>query len=554
MQNPNKIVHAIFRCGEGILPAPGFNGGQDARSTTPLPPAPSMTNDYDLVIIGGSLAGQYAALAAAELGAIVALVEPSVESPVPYYGLIHHHALRRISQITQQWDDAINLGIYSSDSDQVPEIYVNGKNPNPTEFSKKRHLAVSQTKAIQYARSITSHVAEINSLANLIALGVDVILGNGQFQSSPRLTFAVSDALGGSYQRLLNAHTYLLSNGSEPLIPEIEGLQTTGYLTLANIWQSLDSETAPQNWVILGGVPQSIEIAQTLARFGYSVTLIVKQPHLLSSSVDPEISQLLQAQLEVDGVRVLTQTTVTQVKRIENKKWIQAGDEAIETDEILVAVGQQPNLESLNLAAVGVKWNKHRLLVNQKLQTTNHRIYACGDVIGGYDFANLAKYEAGIAFNNALFFPRLTVNYQCIPWAIYSQPMLAQVGLTEVQAKRQYNQEQVLVLRQYFKAVTAAQIQGELTGMCKIIVLENGEILGASILGNAAVELINVIALAMSQNLSIQHIGNLAAVYPSFSEILQQTAREWSKQRLNRNTALQDFLEDFFHWRREWNL
>ncbi|AUB42840.1 Pyruvate/2-oxoglutarate dehydrogenase complex [Nostoc flagelliforme CCNUN1] len=484
-----------------------------------------MTIDYDVVIIGSSLAGYYAALAATQLRATVALVEPKVD-----YGFTARHALSEIGKLAQKLNDAASFGIHA----------------RHTDTSEECHISMAWQEAMLYAQCIASNLKEQHSSGILAALGVDIIVGSGQFQSSPQLAFAVNN-------RLLRARTYLLASGSRPQIPEIEGLQATGYLTLSNLWQSLQGGTLPKNWVIIGGIPQSIEIAQTLARFGCSVTLVVKHSYVLPN-IDPEIAILLQAQLEVEGVRVLTERRVTQVRLIENKKWIQAGDKAIETDEILVVTGQQPNLESLNLATVGVKWHRRSLVVNDKLQTTNHRIYACGDVIGGYDFANIANYEAKIALNNALFFPRLQVDYRSIPWAMFSVPMVAQVGLTEAQAKRLFSQDEVLVLRQYFKTVAAAQIRDETTGICKLIVLKNGEILGASILGAEAGELINLIALAMSQKIKVKDLANLSPVYPSFSEILEQAAREWSKQRLNSNIALQEFLEGFFHFRRNWNL
>ncbi|WP_373530466.1 NAD(P)/FAD-dependent oxidoreductase [Nostoc sp.] len=484
-----------------------------------------MTIDYDVVIIGGSLAGYYAALAATELRATVALVEPKVN-----YGFIHHYALSKIGKLAQQLGDATGFGIHATH----------------TNSSEKCHISLAWQEAMLYAQSVASNLEEQYSPAILAARGVDVIVGSGQFQSSPQLAFALNN-------RLLLARTYLLASGSRPEIPEIDGLEATGYFTLSNIWQFLNGATSPKNWVIIGGIPQSIEIAQTLARFGYNVTLVVKHRHILPF-IDPELAILLQAQLEVEGVRVLTEKPVIQVRRIEGKKWIQAGDKAIETDEILVVTGQQPNLESLNLASVDVKWHRRSLVVNDQLQTTNHRIYACGDVIGGYDFANIANYEAKIALKNALFFPKLRVNYQSIPWAIFTVPMLAQVGLTEAQAKRQFGRDEVLVLRHYFKTVTAAQLQNETTGMCKLIVLRNGEILGASVLGAEAGELINLIGLAISQKIKVEHLANLSPVYPSFSEILEQTAREWSQQKLNSNVALQEFMEGFLHFRRNWNL
>ncbi|TVP65860.1 MAG: NAD(P)/FAD-dependent oxidoreductase [Nodularia sp. (in: Bacteria)] len=491
-----------------------------------------MTIDYDLVIIGGTLAGRYAALVATQLKATVALVESQVN-----YGFSQHQTLSEIGKIVHNLNDVAGLGIHLTQADTA----------------EKCQVSVTWKEAHLYTQGVISNIQEQNSLANLAALGVDVILGTGQFQSmptsrklSPHLAFTVNE-------RLLRGRTYLLASGSVPDIPEIEGLQTAGYLTLSNIWRSLKQPTLPKNWVIIGGVPQSIEVAQTLARLGCNVTLAVKSASILPYT-DSEIAHLLQAQLEVDGVRVLTQKPVTQVKLIEGQKWVQAGDKAIETDEILVATGQKPNIEFLNLADVGVKWRQRRLVVNDKLQTTNHRIYACGDVIGGYDFTNVAKYEARIAVKNALFFPRFSVNYRCIPWALDSHPTLAEVGLTEAQAKRQFRPNEVLVLRQYYKSVTAAQLRDETTGICKLIVLRNGEILGASILGAEAGELINLIALAMAQKIPVKQLANLSSAYPSFSEIIDNTAREWGQQKLNSNPALQDFLEGFFHFRRNWNL
>jgi pyruvate/2-oxoglutarate dehydrogenase complex dihydrolipoamide dehydrogenase (E3) component len=483
-----------------------------------------VTIDYDVVIIGGTLAGRYAALSATQLRAKVALVEPKARSE-----LIHHHALNHIGNLSHLLDNARLLGIETLCHDT----------------QHKCQVSVKWQQAMHYAQSVVSNLHPQYSPAVLAAQGVDFIVGSGQFQSSPNLAFTVNN-------RLLRARCYLLACGSRPLIPEIDGLHKTGFVTLSNIMQHLSSPAPPKNWVIIGGVPQSIELAQVLARLGCTVTLVVRHPYLLPD-IDPEIAQLLCCLLEAEGVRVLTQAPITQVRLIDNKKWIQAGYKAIETDEILVATKHQPNVDSLNLAAVDVKWNNHRLAVNQKLQTTNPRIWACGDVIGGYELANIANYEARIALENALFFPRFKVNYRHTPWAISTNPMLAQVGLTEVQAKHQYSPHRVLVLHQFYKTLTAAQLRDETTGICKLIVLDNGEILGASVVGAEAGELINLIALAISEKIKVSRLASLAPVYPSFSEILQQTSTDWRKQKLSNDIASQDFLETFFLWRRNLN-
>ncbi|BDA71150.1 pyridine nucleotide-disulphide oxidoreductase dimerisation region [Calothrix sp. PCC 7716] len=465
--------------------------------------------EYDIVIIGGSKSGRYAAYAAIQLGAKVALVEPENSSELLYSSALNHIACEYRPIVSKM---------------------------APSE-------SIDWETASLWALGVESQIGAYYSLALIAAQGVDVIVGSGQFEQKPHLAFFVNN-------RLLVGRTYLLATGSHYLAPDIEGLHKTGFLTLGNISSFL--EVAPNNWVILGGVPQSIELAQAASRLNCNVTLIVEGSKIISH-VDSEVVQLLEAQLEASGVRILKQTKVTQVLSIDGKKWLQAGDKAIETDEIIVAT-QTPNIESLNLAAVGVKWHKNRLLVNAKLQTTNNRIYACGDVIGGYTLTNLANYEANIALRNALFFPTIKVDYQYVPWGIATQPPLAHVGMTEAQAQQLYNFDEIIVLRQYFKSLPLAQINDETTGVCKIITLKNGDILGASVFGLNAGELINLISLAINQKIKINNFYKIALAYPSVGEIILQAARNWNKIKLEKNNALQELLEDFFQFRRNWNL
>ncbi|MFM7363260.1 MAG: dihydrolipoyl dehydrogenase family protein [Cuspidothrix sp.] len=479
--------------------------------------------DYDIVIVGDTLAGYHAALTATNFKAKVALI--TEENSFTYSHINYQHILNEINHIQDQYQNLSNFGSLISNI--------------------KLSQNITWEKSILYAKAINKNINRINSLANLASQGVDIIIGKGQFQSHPQLNFIVN-------QRCLYSRTYLLANGSRPLIPNIPGLDTIKYLTLANIWSYLETTPLSENWVILGGVNQSIEIAQVLAKLGSQVTLIAKHPQILSY-LDAEIAQLLIAQLELDGVRVLNQTEVTQVRMIDNKKWLQVGNEAIETDEILIAIGQQPNLEYLNLPSVGVTWHKHNLDINKKLQTTNHRIYACGDVINGYDLPNIGNYEANIAVKNALFIPIYKVNYDAVPWGINCRPMIAQVGLTETQAKKRYSSQKILVLKKYFKTTTSAQIRGEITGICKIIVLENGQILGSAILGQAATELINLMTLAISQKTNITKLAQLAPIYPSYTEILVAASREWQTLKINRNHFWQELLISFFNYRRDWN-
>lgn len=475
--------------------------------------------EYDVVIIGGSPAGRYAAIAATKLGATVALVEPMLSAGVS--SAIAPHALSQIGQIAQQINHASQFGIHSP-------LVVTADNES---------LQWAETR--QWAIGVSSNLEEQFSPAVLASLGVDVIVGEGQFYR-PHLTFITNG-------RSLRARAYLLATGYCPAIPNIEGLATVGYLTATDIWQQ-PSQKLSKRWVILGSDPVGIQIAQTMTRLGCNVTLIIKPSHILPQE-DDAAAQLVQATLEVEGVLLLAGASVTRVWQTQDKKLLQVGDEIVETDEIVLATGQISKIKSLNLEAVGVKLHRRGLLLNEKLQTTNPRIYACGDANSAYH-PNIANYEANIALKNALFFPFFKVDYRSIPWAIFSDPILARVGLTEVQARDKYSSHQILVLQQYFKATAAAQLRDNMTGMCKLIVLRNGEILGATLVGPQAGELIQTIALAMRQKLKVSAIANLFPIYPTMSELLEQTAATWNQQRLTRNTRLQLFLENFFSLRR----
>jgi pyruvate/2-oxoglutarate dehydrogenase complex dihydrolipoamide dehydrogenase (E3) component len=466
-----------------------------------------MALDYDVVIIGGSLTGRYAAILATQFEAKVALVEP----PQQKFPVLTPHALTSLGKLRQQCSDIASGAVNSS--------------------------TVQWAEVMQKANSVVTNIEELYSPVVLAALGVDVVSGIGQFERSPALAFSVN-------RRQLRSHNFLLATGSRPVIPNIEGLQATGYYTLPEVSSVLTSPNPPSRWVIIGGEPSGIQMAQIFTRFGLDVTLIVRYSRLLPQE-DPEITQLIQAALEAEGVRILTATPVTQIKQIQSKKWVQAGNQAIETDEILLCVGQQPDLAHLNLEAVGVRSHRNRLVLNAKLQTTNPRIYACGDAIGGYSFPNIANYEAAIALKNALYFPRNQVDYINIPWVIFCDPQLARVGLSETQARRSYTD--VVVLRQYFKSVAAAQIEMTTTGVCQVVLLPNGEIIGATIVGSYAAELIHVFGLAIAQRIRIDKIAQLAPVYPSFSEIFEQISVLAYKARLIRPSILDWFLS---LWRR----
>ena len=482
-----------------------------------------MTVEYDLIVIGGSRAGVDAALLAAHFNARVALIEAPLQTNWLGYGEIYTQALMNVGRVAKQMQEAAQFGIH------FPNDLTQAQRTPNIEF----------TEAMQWSQAVVSTCSEQNSPAILASLGVDVINGTGEFFRRPYLGFVVND-------RRIRARGYLIATGSRSRIPEIEGLKMAGYLTPEDIWQPDFPQRLQGSWVVIGNGAMAIQLAQTLAWLHCEVTLVVGTAHILPEE-DPEASSLVQAQLEAEGVRVLTESEVTQVMCLDGKKWVQAGTQAIETDEILVAVGQQLNLEALNLAGVGVKFNSEGLELNEKLQTTNSRIYA-----RNFNPVHLTQYEVSIAVKNVLFAPVFKVDYRGIPGAVFCDPQLARVGLTEAQARGRYRTD-VFVVRQYFKSLDKAQIKRETTGFCKIIGRQNGEILGASIVGPEASELIYAIAFCIRQKFKINAVANLPYISSTLSEIIHKTASEWQRQRFNRNKRLRNGLEGWFNLRRNWN-
>lgn len=478
--------------------------------------------DYDLVVIGGSPAGIYAAVKATNSNGRVALVaSPLLGSTWSESSSKYNKALTYLGKVARILEDAAIFG-----------------------WSNQEGLSRSLEfgESLKWAKGIVASLDENYSPAVLASLGVDVIFGEGEFcRYSPDFALAVKD-------QYLRSRKYLIATNSIPVVPEIEGLESAGYLTPDTIWQLANVEL-PKSLIVIGNDPVGVELAQTFSRLGCEVSLVVSSSRILAKE-DEEAALLIQSQLEAEGIQVFTEYRVTQVRWLQGKKWIQAGNKAIDADEILIATEFQPDATNLNLDAVGVKYNSQGIIVNSKLQTTNHRIYACGDVLGGYRFPHIANYEAQIALKNLLRFPVSQVNYRYIPWAILSDPELARVGLTEAQAKRRY--ANVLVTRRYFKMVDKAQIRGETTGFCKIITLNNGEILGAHIVGAEASELIHVFALAMQQKLKVQAIANLTPIFPTLSEINCQTAVDWQDYHHFQNTSKQVFWKGFFNLVRSW--
>lgn len=468
-----------------------------------------MAVEYDVVVIGGGSGGLVIAAAAAQLKAKVALVERDrLGGDCLWYGCVPSKSLIHASRIAYALKNAARFGIYC------------------------QNTAIDFAVANSHVQKAIAAIQPHDSPERFQSLGVELIFGEGQFID--RQTFEVKG-------RKLKARAFACATGSRPKIPSIPGLKAAGYLTNEQVFSLTE---CPSSLAVIGGGPIGCELGQAFSRLGSEVTIIASSDRLLPKE-DPEAALVIQQQLESEGIRVITATRVERVEQIDGKKHLWAGTQKITVDEILVAVGRMPNIESLNLEAAGVEVGERGIRVNEKLQTTNPRIYACGDVIGGYQFTHVAGYEASVVLKNALFFPVTKANYRVIPWATFTDPELARVGLTEKQAKERYNDD-IYVLKQDFAGVDRAQAEAATKGFAKIITRGNGEILGAHLVGASAGELLHEIVLAMSNNLKVSALSGIIHIYPTLAEVNSKAALLLTKQKYAKNQKLQQMLGRFF--------
>jgi len=456
-----------------------------------------MPVDYDLVIIGGTTAGVEAALFAAQCSARVALVTQGVSfSTLPDSLVIS--AIAQLADTAESWQRS-----------QISTLWHETSAPPTLNW-----------QAIKpWIQAIARNLDELQSPSALATRGIDIINDSGEFCRKPAPGFLVDG-------RLLRSRSYLLAPAHRPLIPAISGLQS-GYQTPATL---LQLACLPVSLAIVGSTTAAVELAQILQRLGCQITLLTSATQLLSEA-DREVSQLIQAQLEAEGVQVWLNASVSRVNWVDGKKSVQFGTHSIVADEILLVAEQIPDVETWNLDAMNVQRRNHGILRSSQLQTTNPNMYICEGRTRHSLSSQLAVYEANLAVKNALFIAKLPTHYRTIPFSTQTHPSAAWLGLTEHQAVAQYGKD-VLILRQPFNNLSQAQIHSDLTGFCKLIVQRDGTLLGAHVVGNHAEEFIGTIAIAFQQRLKIQSLVNLVVPYSSFAAIIQQAAAEWRRSLL----------------------
>ena len=457
---------------------------------------------YDLTIIGGGSAGLVLAVAGAKLGKKTALVEKHrIGGDCLWTGCVPSKALLKAAKVANYIQNAEKYGVVAS---------------SPTS---------DWQQVMGYVQS-TQHTIEEehDNPERFREMGVDVIFGNGHFESPN--TFVVEDVESGE-TRTLKSKKFVISTGSRPMAPPIPGLESCDYLDSETVWEL---EAFPSRLLVVGAGPIGIELGQAFHRLGADVTIAQRSGRILTKE-DTDVSEQMLDYLGGDGLTIRLNTNIAQVAQNQEGTRVtfsSSEDGNIEQtfDKILIAAGRAPNVEGLELEKIGIQIGRRGIEVNSRLQTNVKNIYAAGDVIGHYLFTHVAAFQAQLLLRN-IFFPfSKTINYGVVPWTTFCDPEVARCGLTEAEAREKHGDVDVFTLDQ--SDVDRAVAEGETQGFTKVIASRwNGKILGVHVVGANAGEVIHEYVLAMQAGIPLRKLSGMIHVYPTFSSSAWRVAGKW---------------------------
>lgn len=454
----------------------------------------------DICVIGAGAGGLTVAAGAAQLGARVILVESGAMG-----------------------GDCLNHGCIPSKS-LLAAAHVAALAPRARQFGIRFvPPEIDRAALAGHIQDVIAGIAPHDSVARFEGLGVTVLKGHAKFTAPDILSVGAAR---------IAAKRYVIATGSRPSIPPIPGLDQVSYHTNETIF----GETAPiDHLLVIGGGPIGVELAQAQARLGAKVTL-VELARLLPKD-DPDLVGCVRRALIADGIDLREGSGVVRVANGSAPGTIDlhiadnlGGSEVVTGTHLLIAVGRRPVTEDLGLDIAGVEVAKGAIKVDRRLRTSNKRIYAIGDCAGGPAFTHVAGYHAGIVLRNILFRLPARVNADIIPWVTFSEPELAQIGLSESAARARFKDVRVEQLA--FTANDRARTERCTDGLIKVVLRANGRILGVGIAGPQAGELLAPWCLAMARGLKLSAIAGLLLPYPTLSEVSKRVAGNFYAPRL----------------------
>jgi pyruvate/2-oxoglutarate dehydrogenase complex dihydrolipoamide dehydrogenase (E3) component/uncharacterized membrane protein YdjX (TVP38/TMEM64 family) len=483
------------------------------------------TFDRNLIVIGGGAGGLVSALIAAAVKAKVTLVEAhKMGGDCLNFGCVPSKALIKSAKLANQMKHGAKYGL--SDTQAV--------------FSFKA--------VMQRIHAVIAKIAPHDSVERFTGLGVDVLQGYAKIVNPWTVEIAMND---GS-KKTLTTRAIVIAAGAMPFVPPLPGLNDVGYVTSDTLWDEFAKlDTIPKRMVVLGGGPIGCELAQSFQRLGAQVTQVEMAPRIMIRE-DVEVSELARQSLQADGVQVLTGHKALRCEKTGDVKSIvvesQGKEIRIEFDALLCAVGRVARLTGYGLEELGIPTNR-TVTTNEYLETIYPNIYAAGDVAGPYQFTHTAAHQAWYAAVNPLFgaFKKFKVDYSIIPWATFIDPEVARVGLNEQEAKEKGVAYEVV--KYGIDDLDRAIADSEAHGFVKVLTVPGKDkILGVTIVGTHAGDLLAEYVLAMKLGAGMNKILGTIHTYPTLAEANKYAAGEW--KRAHQPKKLLEWVEKYHNWKR----
>ncbi len=463
--------------------------------------------DYDLVVIGGGAAGLTSSKLARGLGKKVLLIEKNrLGGECTWTGCIPSKAIIKVAERIHNAISLSNRGIIHLEQSACPE--------------KNTYLKseVDLSYVMSHVRSCIQQVYETHTPQVLEKSGIDLFFGSAEFTNEKSIN------IGG---KIITSKRYIIATGSRPAMPDLAGLEAVDYLTNENFFSLKE---LPQSIVLLGGGPIAVELACALNKLGTKVSIIEITDTILGKE-DKELTELLRQHMVKQGIAIYTNTKALSIEKHKEHMILHCVDKndnnfAIEGQRIFIATGRRPNIEGLRLDKAGVEHKKNGIIVDSTLRATNKNMYACGDVVGPYRFSHMAGYQAVVATQNALIpFFKKKINYRHILWVTFADPELATVGLSEDQAREIYG-DSIKVYTCDYSGLDRAKTDGSTFGRAKFVINKRGYLLGASILGARAGEIIHEVQLGKYYGIKLAQFYPVLHAYPTYSEVVWRSAQQ----------------------------
>lgn len=459
---------------------------------------------FDVIIIGGGPAGLVASKILVAFGKKTAIVERAkLGGDCTHSGCVPSKTLLKSAKA---YFDAKNINKYGLISNDI---------------------SIDTSKVLSHVRSVVDEIYSHETPEIFKKAGVNIIEGNASFINLNEII------VNG---KIYSASKFIIATGAHASIPKIDGLENIDYLTNENIFLQ---EIIPESLIVIGTGAIGIEMATAFNRLGSKVTILSRSKGILKEN-DEELSNILLEQLQKEGIEFVESCDFVKAVQEKNIKSIYVKqnneEKAISASEVLIAIGRAPNVD-LGLLNADVDYDNKGIKVNEYLQTSNDNIYAIGDVSTKYKFTHIAEQEAIIAASNIGLPINKKITYDNIGWCVYSDPELAQIGLTPKQAFEKYSDE-VKTYKFDYKNSDRGYTDVDKVGQIKVSVLSSGKIVGASILGTRAGELIHQLQLAKTFNISFDKLSKMVYLYPTYSDIIKQPAKQFYINKLLNNKFL----------------